>query len=98
MTSSTTLSNRLTSSRARSSVILFRSRSSSIALLLPGKNECVYRELLCQLSSVVATHEGIDFQPRIIEVTRRGRPISQGTQSPAKQSDGRGFRTSRRDG
>src|SRR5712691_1159797 len=68
MTSSSKLSSRLTSSRARSSAMLFRSRSSSISSRAPGEGSCAYRGLLCQRPPIVATHQSMGFQPRIIEV------------------------------
>src|SRR6266851_3609340 len=68
MTSSSKLSSRLTSARARSSAMLCRSRSSSISSRAPGEGSCAYRGLLCQRPPIVATHQSMGCQPRIIEV------------------------------
>src|SRR5712691_12071957 len=68
ITSSSTLSSRLTSSRVCSSTMLCRSRSSSIVPLAPVARGGVYGEPLCQISSVVATRQGMGFQPPIFEV------------------------------
>ena len=84
MTSSSRLSSRLTSSRARSSAMLYRSRSSSISPLAPGEGGCAYRELLCQLSPVVATRQGMGFQPRIIEEIRSCHQFELGKFKPSR--------------
>src|SRR6266567_9320932 len=76
LTSSSTLSSRLTSSRACSSTILCRSRSSSIVPLAPVERCRVYCEPLCQPSSVVATRQGMGFQPPIFEVIQNFRHSS----------------------
>src|SRR5713101_8811928 len=68
ITSSSTLSSRLTSSRACSSTMLCRSRSSSIVPLAPVARGGVYGEPLCQIPSVVATRQGMGFQPPIFEM------------------------------
>src|SRR5215813_13137672 len=77
MTSYSTFSSCWTSSRARSSAMLDRSRSSSIAPLAPGEGGGTFRELLCQYAFVVATHQDMGFQPRIFEVIHLITPFAE---------------------
>src|SRR2546426_2210250 len=76
ITSSSTLSSRLTSSRVCASTMLCRSRSSSILPLAPVARGGVYGEPLCQISSVVATRQGMGFQPPIFEVIPSHSPFN----------------------
>src|SRR6266566_4956086 len=68
LTSSSRLSSRLTSSRACSSAMLCRSRSSSIVPLAPAERHYVYCVPVCPFSPLVATCYSMGFQPRIFEV------------------------------
>src|SRR6266581_9457276 len=70
LTSSSRLSSRLTSSRACSSAMLCRSRSSSIVPLAPAERHYVYCVPVCPFSPLVATCYSMGFQPRIFEVIR----------------------------
>src|SRR5712692_8857489 len=94
MTSSSKLSSRLTSARARSSAMLFRSRSSSISSRAPGEGSCAYRGLLCQRPPIVATHQSMGCQPRIIEVIRQDNtPSDRGEQLHSASDSGHFFIT-----
>src|SRR4030095_5139926 len=79
--------------------MLDRSRSSSIAPLAPGEEGGAYRELLCQRSFVVATRQGMGFQPRIFEVIRLiqhyGWPVCPDTDGDNRPLRGRGKRGAR---